>query len=227
MPEPVSEVITIDGPAGVGKSTISRKLAARLGYTYLDTGAMYRAVALYLADRNIDFTDEDAVERALGDITIELLPAIDETADSDVLLNGVDVGSRIRTPEMSMRASSVSALPSVRRKLTEMQQGLGRRGRVVAEGRDTGTVVFPTARHKFYLDASAIVRTRRRALQMLTRGETVDEEALLQMTVTRDRQDKERAVAPLKKAVDAHLIDTTNRSIDQVLQAILTTIYPE
>jgi CMP/dCMP kinase len=227
MPEQVTEVITIDGPAGVGKSTISRKLAARLGYTYLDTGAMYRAVALYLVDRNIDFTDQDALERALSNITIELLPATDETADSDVLLNGEAVGNRIRTPEISMCASTVSALPSVRRKLTEMQQSLGRRGKVVAEGRDTGTVVFPTARHKFFLDASPLVRTRRRALQMRTRGEKVDEEALLQMTEKRDRQDRERAVAPLKKAADAHLIDTTNRSLDQVLQAILMSIYLE
>ncbi len=224
MPEPPVEVITIDGPAGVGKSTISRKLAARLGYTYLDTGAMYRAAALSLANRGIDCSDEHAVVRALSGVTIELLPAADENDDTDVLLNGERVGTLIRTPEMSMRASTVSAVPAVRRILTEMQRELGRRGKIVAEGRDTGTVVFPGARHKFFLDADSVVRARRRALQMRERGETVDEKTLLEMTVRRDRQDSERAVAPLKKADDAWVIDTSTRSIDQVLEAILAVV---
>lgn len=123
-----------------------------------------------------------------------------------------------------MRASTVSAVPVVRRILTEMQREIGRRGQVVAEGRDTGTVVFPGARHKFFLDADSVVRARRRALQMRKRGETVDEQTLLEMTVKRDRQDSERAVAPLKKADDARVIDTSNRSIDQVLEAILAVL---
>lgn len=224
MTERPVEVITIDGPAGVGKSTISRKLAARLGYTYLDTGAMYRAAALYLANGGIDCSDEDAVAQALSGVTIELLPAAEESDDTDVLLNGERVGTLIRTPEMSMRASTVSAVPVVRRILTEMQREIGRRGQVVAEGRDTGTVVFPGARHKFFLDADSVVRARRRALQMRKRGETVDEQTLLEMTVKRDRQDSERAVAPLKKADDARVIDTSNRSIDQVLEAILAVL---
>ncbi|MCB2217144.1 (d)CMP kinase [Desulfofustis glycolicus] len=224
MPEPPVEVITIDGPAGVGKSTISRKLAARLGYTYLDTGAMYRAAALSLANRGIDCSDEHAVVGALSGVTIELLPAADENDDTDVLLNGERVGALIRTPEMSMRASTVSAVPAVRCILTEMQREIGRRGKIVAEGRDTGTVVFPGARHKFFLDADSVVRARRRALQMRERGETVDEKTLLEMTVRRDRQDSERAVAPLKKADDAWVIDTSTRSIDQVLEAILAVV---
>jgi len=224
MSEPAVEVITIDGPAGVGKSTISRRLAARLGYTYLDTGAMYRAAALYLDGRGIDCSDRQAVVRALAGVTVELLPAADETEDVDVLLNGERVGALIRTPEMSMRASTVSAVPAVRRMLTEMQREIGRRGKIVAEGRDTGTVVFPGARHKFFLEASPAVRARRRALQMRERGETVDEKALLEMTIKRDRQDTERAVAPLKKADDARVIDTSGRSIDQVLEAILEIV---
>jgi len=224
MSEPAVEVITIDGPAGVGKSTISRRLAARLGYTYLDTGAMYRAAALYLDDKGIDCSDQQAVLQALTGVTVELLPAADETEDVEVLLNGERVGALIRTPEMSMRASTVSAVPAVRRLLTEMQREIGRRGKIVAEGRDTGTVVFPGARHKFFLEASPAVRARRRALQMRERGETVDEKALLEMTIKRDRQDTERAVAPLKKADDARVIDTSGRSIDQVLEAILEIV---
>jgi cytidylate kinase len=227
MPEPPVEVITIDGPAGVGKSTISRKLAARLGYTYLDTGAMYRAAALHLANRGIDCSDEHAVERALNGVAIELLPAADENEDTDVLLNGEPVGALIRTQEMSMRASTVSAVPAVRRILTEMQREIGRRGKVVAEGRDTGTVVFPGARYKFFLDADSVVRAGRRALQLQARGETVDEKTLLEMTVKRDRQDSERAVAPLKKADDALVVDTSNRSIDQVLEAILAVVHSD
>ncbi len=224
MPEPAVEVITIDGPAGVGKSTISRRLAARLGYTYLDTGAMYRAAALYLDDKNIDCSDEPAVMQALAGVTVELLPGADETEDVEVLLNSERVGALIRTPEMSMRASTVSAVPAVRRLLTELQRELGRRGKIVAEGRDTGTVVFPGARHKFFLDASPAVRARRRALQMRERGEAVDEEALLEMTIKRDRQDMERAVAPLKKAADARVVDTSDRSVDQVLEVILAVV---
>ena len=224
MPEPAVEVITIDGPAGVGKSTISRRLAARLGYTYLDTRALYRAAALYLDDKGIDCSDGPAVMEALAGVTVELLPGADETEDVEVLLNGERVGALIRTPEMSMRASTVSAVPAVRRLLTELQRELGRRGKIVAEGRDTGTVVFPGARHKFFLDASPAVRARRRALQMRERGEAVDEEALLEMTIKRDRQDMERAVAPLTKAADARVVDTSDRSADQVLEVILAVV---
>lgn len=224
MSEPYGTVITIDGPAGVGKSTISRKLAVRLGFTYLDTGAMYRAAALHLKNKMIDCTDEESVEKALVDFDIDMLPAANEEADIEVLLKGERVGSLIRTPEMSMRASTVSALSVVRKKMTEMQQMLGRSGAIVAEGRDTGTVVFPGARHKFYLDATPAVRAKRRALQLRARGETVDEAALLRMTMERDRQDMQRAIAPLKKAADAQVIDTTNRSIDQVLEDILAVV---
>lgn len=217
-------VITIDGPAGVGKSTVSRKVAARLGFTYLDTGAMYRAVALFLENRCVDYTDERAVEEVLGDFDLVLLPAPDELADVEVVLNGQRLGSSIRTPEMSMLASIVSAQPLVRRVLTGMQRELGRRGRVVAEGRDTGTAVFPNAQFKFYLDARPEVRANRRALQLRAQGKAVDEAELLQMTVARDQQDMTRSISPLKKANDAHVIDTTNRTIDEVLSEILVVV---
>ncbi len=217
-------IITIDGPSGVGKSTISRKVATHYGFTYLDTGAMYRAVAWYLQTNDLAIDDISAVEAALKQISIELLPAKNENDDVGVLLNGVNISSLIRTPDISMLASAVSAIPAVRKKLTAMQQQLGKQGKVVAEGRDTGTVVFPAARYKFYLDASAHARSGRRALQLKKRGEAVDEEKLLEMTITRDRQDSEREIAPLKKAENAVLIDTTQLSIDQVFETITEMI---
>ena len=224
MAETAGPIITIDGPAGVGKSTISRKVAARYGYTYLDTGAMYRAVAWYLVQYGIDIDNIADVESVLDDITITLLPAKNEGDDVGVLLNGENISAQIRTPEISMIASTVSALPAVREKLTAMQRQIGAQGRVVAEGRDTGTVVFPEASNKFYLDARPEARAGRRALQLRERGETVDEEKLLEMTIARDKQDSEREIAPLKKADDAVLVDTTDLTADQVFKAITELI---
>jgi cytidylate kinase len=224
MAETAGPIITIDGPAGVGKSTISRKVAARYGYTYLDTGAMYRAVAWYLVQYGIDIDNSADVESVLDDITITLLPAKNEGDDVGVLLNGENISAQIRTPEISMIASTVSALPAVREKLTAMQRQIGTQGCVVAEGRDTGTVVFPEASNKFYLDARPEARAGRRALQLRERGETVDEEKLLEMTIARDKQDSEREIAPLKKADDAVLVDTTDLTADQVFKAITELI---
>ena len=224
MSEQAGMIVTIDGPSGVGKSTISRKLAAELGLTYLDTGAMYRAVALYLKKNDCDIADGSVVQEALENITIDLIPAATEEDDVGVLLNEENVSGLIRSPEISMLASRVSALPSVRTKLTRLQQSIGGKGGIVAEGRDTGTVVFPAAKHKFFLDASARERVRRRAEQMRARGEQVDEAALLKMNSVRDKQDSERAVAPLKKAADAILVDTTGLTIDQVLARISKAI---
>ena len=224
MAETVGPIITIDGPAGVGKSTISRKVAARYGYTYLDTGAMYRAVAWYLVQNGIDIDNSADVESVLDDITITLLPAKNEGDDVGVLLNGENISAQIRTPDISMIASTVSALPVVREKLTAMQRQIGAQGCVVAEGRDTGTVVFPEASNKFYLDARPEARAGRRALQLRERGESVDEEKLLEMTIARDKQDSEREIAPLKKADDAVLVDTTDLTADQVFKAITELI---
>jgi len=218
------QIITIDGPAGVGKSTISRKVAAHYGFTYLDTGAMYRAVAWYLRENGIDAGNERMLTEALEQLSLELLPAADETADVGVLLNGTDISAQIRTPEISMQASTVSAKRPVRQKLTALQREIGEQGGIVAEGRDTGTVVFPGARYKFYLEATAEARAQRRAEQLRQRGDEVDQEKLLEMTRLRDRQDSERALAPLKKADDAVLLDTTELGIDQVFRAITETI---
>jgi len=224
MAETAGPIITIDGPAGVGKSTISRKVAARYGYTYLDTGAMYRAVAWYLVKYGIDIDNIADVESVLDDITITLLPAKNEGDDVGVLLNGENISAQIRTPDISMIASTVSALPAVREKLTAMQRQIGAQGCVVAEGRDTGTVVFPEASNKFYLDARPEARAGRRALQLRERGESVEEEKLLEMTIARDKQDSEREIAPLKKADDAVLVDTTDLTADQVFKAITELI---
>ncbi len=218
------EIVTIDGPSGVGKSTLSRKVAAALGYTYLDTGAMYRAVGLCLQRLQIDLTDEQAVDSILAGMDLQLFPAGQEDGDVGVVVNGQDVSSAIRTPEAGMLASLVSAIPVVRKRLTEMQQALGQKGKIVAEGRDTGTVVFPDARWKFYLEADLGERARRRVAQLRSSGQEVDAQELLAMITKRDRDDQERTLAPLQKADDALAIDTTSLDIDEVCTKMLEVV---
>lgn len=220
----LQDIVTIDGPSGVGKSTISRRTAAELGFTYLDTGAMYRAVAWFLENEHVDITDEAAVEKSLESLQIELLPAADEKSDVGVRVGGKDVSAEIRMPEMSMAASRVSALNVVRKRLTAMQQDIGGRGKIVAEGRDTGTVVFPHAAYKFYLDADPRERARRRVAQLRENGDVQDESEVLAMIMERDRNDSERELAPLAIAEDAVVIDTTKISIDEVGRKILESI---
>lgn len=217
-------IVTIDGPSGVGKSSVSRIVAAELGYTYLDTGAMYRAVGLYFYSRDISIEDEKLISQMLSDIHLELLPASSVDSDVGVLLNGEDISEQIRTPEMSMVASKISALTSVRNFLTTMQRKIAEKGKIVAEGRDMGTVVFPDAMYKFFLEASAEERCRRRVNQLMQKGVEVNAEETLQMIIKRDRDDSERAVAPLKKADDAHALDTTSLSLEEVCKAILNGI---
>lgn len=217
MPEKNQTIITIDGPSGVGKSTISKQLAAWLGYTYLDTGAMYRAVAFFCKQNKLDISQPSALVKALENIVLRLYPAEHQHQDARVVLNNQDISSTIRTQEISMLASQVSAIQGVREKLTRMQQELATNGAIVAEGRDTGTVVFPQAAYKFYLDASPQERTRRRAKQLRALGREVIEEALLEMTLARDQQDSERALAPLRVAEDAIYLDTTTLSAEMVM----------
>jgi len=218
------EMVTIDGPSGVGKSTVSRKLAARLGFTYLDTGAMYRAVALQCRNANVDVQDESAVAALLPRLDLQLLPAASERDDGRVILGGEDVSDRIRTEEISMLASAVSALPAVRKSLTVMQQKYGATGKIVAEGRDTGTIVFPDAAWKFFLDAAPEERARRRVRQLRHRGEAVDEAEILRQIIKRDRDDSERTIAPLKAAPDAVLVDSTDLRPDEVIKRMLAVI---
>lgn len=218
------KVVTIDGPSGVGKSTISKRVAASLSYTYLDTGAMYRAVGLALQEGGVDLEDNSAVRRCLDTISLELVAPSKGHDDVGVILDGRDVSTAIRSPEMAMVASAVSALPAVREKLTRMQQEIGKEGEIVAEGRDTGTVVFPDAAWKFYLDATPAIRMQRRADQLRSQGKEVDEDELLAMIIKRDADDKNRSIAPLSKAVDAHVIDTGVLTIDGVVKAMLAQI---
>ena len=218
------EIITLDGPSGVGKSTISRKIATLLGYAYLDTGAMYRAVGYYLRHNGVDVDDVQAVADNLDNISLHLLPAEKEDEDTGVVLNNVDISKEIRTSEIAMLASKVSAYPPVRVKLTQMQREIGVKGRIVAEGRDVGTVVFPDAAYKFFLEADIEERTRRRALQMNVNDDSAARSRILEMIRKRDRDDSERSVAPLKMADDAFRIDTTKLSIDDVCEIILHQI---
>lgn len=217
-------IITIDGPAGVGKSTVSRMVAAATGYTYLDTGAMYRGVGLFLQEQKADLLDDSVVTTLLAQLDLQLLPAPDKNSDVGVLINQKDVSGEIRTPEMAMVASNVSALPVVRDYLTTMQRSYGERGAIVAEGRDTGTVVFPAAAHKFFLDAKAKERARRRYNQLKAKGVEANYEEILSMTQQRDKNDRERDIAPLIQAEDATRIDTTEISVDEVVSLILQNV---
>ncbi len=218
------QIVTIDGPSGVGKSSVSRIVASRLGYTYLDTGAMYRGVGLYMYRIGMDLDDERMISPLLDDVHISLVPAKNVDSDVGVVLNGEDVSYLIRTSEMSMIASKISILPVVRNFLTNMQRKIANKGKIVAEGRDVGTVVLPKAAHKFFLDAKAEARCGRRVSQLRKEGTEVDEKEILKMIIERDTNDRERSLAPLKKAEDALLIDTTNLTIEQVCDTIFSSI---
>ncbi|MEN8134112.1 MAG: (d)CMP kinase [Thermodesulfobacteriota bacterium] len=210
----VERIVTIDGPSGAGKSTISQLLAARLGYTFLDTGAMYRAVGLKIERSGVACDSCGALAQLLAGIDLQLKTDGGETR---VILDGEDVSEAIRTPEMSMVASRVSAIPAVRAKLTSLQREIGGRGEVVAEGRDMGTVVFPRAAWKFFLDATPEERARRRVLQLEEQGQPTDEEETLALIIERDRADSSRTLAPLKPAEDGVIIDSSQMTIAEVV----------
>lgn len=214
-------IIAIDGPAGAGKSTVSKRLAKELGYTYLDTGAMYRAFAWKALEEKLDLGDEKALKRSLQETEIELS---EEAGRPKVYLNGLDVSDRIRSPELSQVASRISSLKSVRERMVEMQRAMGSKGGVVMEGRDIGTVVFPDAEVKIYLDASAAVRARRRFEELGSQGERVTLAETLKEIEVRDHRDKGRSVAPLRKAEDAVVIDSTNMDVDRVVERIMQEI---
>ncbi len=224
MHDEKQSIVTIDGPAGVGKSTVSRIVAARAGFIYLDTGAMYRGSGFFLKEQGVDLADLDAVRNSLKSMELELIAAPDLDNDVGVIINGRDVSLEIRTPEMAMVASEVSAITIVRDILTDIQRSYGEKGCIVAEGRDIGTVVFPKAAYKFFLDAAPEERARRRVVQLKERGKDADYNEILTMILERDKNDRERAIAPLKKAEDALLIDTTKISVNEVVGIILERI---
>jgi cytidylate kinase len=212
-------VIAIDGPAGAGKSTIARRLAERLGFTYIDSGAMYRAVALWAQRQNADCADMHRMEQLALAADIELEPA-----GQRVLLNGEDVSTAIRTAEIGKQASVVAAIPGVRRALVEKQRAFGARTSVIMEGRDIGTVVFPDADIKVFLDADQQVRVGRRLLDFSDQGEAAAPEAIAAQIRERDQRDRTRAEAPLTQAPDAVYIDSTGLTLDQVEDEILKLV---
>ena len=213
--------IAIDGPAGAGQSTIAKRVAAEKNYIYVDTGAMYRAMALYLYRNGIDADDSAAISDRCGepDITIEY-----RNGEQVVLLNGENVNGFLRTPQVSDMASRTSVNPDVRTKLVELQQKLGREKDVVMDGRDIGTVVLPDAPVKIYLTASVQVRADRRYKELLEKGEKTDLAAIEAQIRERDERDMNREVSPLRQAEDAVLVDTSDMTIDEVTQRIMEII---
>jgi cytidylate kinase len=227
-------IVTIDGPAGAGKSTVARALARRLGFTYLDTGAIYRAVALTAAtrepalarrldgvgqDQKLAPEDERAFAALAGGLDIRFADG-----GTRILVDGLDVSREIRTPEVSQRASQVSALPGVRAALLELQRRIGAEGGVVAEGRDVGSVVFPGAEVKFFLTADQAERARRRAQELGASGVTVDEGATRAEIAQRDARDAGRKAAPLVCPPDALRVDSTTRTAEEVVDAMLQAV---
>ena len=208
-------IIAIDGPSGAGKSTVARTLAKHLHYVYIDTGAMYRAVALRAKERGVSEADEEGLARLAASLRITFAAASEVPR---VLCDGEDVTEAIRSPEISLLASDISQKSGVRKALVDMQRKMGRRGGVVLEGRDIGTVVFPRAEIKFYLDASPGERARRRFEELRRKGLAVRFEETLEEVIQRDRNDMSRSISPLKKAEDAILIDSTDLTVEQVVE---------
>ncbi len=216
-----AEIITIDGPAGAGKSTVGKMLAQRLHYLYLDTGAMYRAVALGVQQEKIDAEDEAALELLCSNLDISF---VEEGEEQRVICQGKDVTEKIRQPEIGWMASTVSRKRPVRQAMVRLQRQIGAKGRIVAEGRDTGTVVFPRAEYKFFLSAQLGERVRRRHRELRAKGLSVDITEVEQEMKERDDQDSFRELAPLRPAADAHLLDSTELTAEEVVEQILKFI---
>ena len=212
-------VVAIDGPAGAGKSTIARGLARQLGFLYIDSGAMYRALGLWALRLGVDLADMHRLDRLAAEADIELQPG-----DSRVLLNGEDVTAAIRTEEVSDAASKVSVIPGVRRAMVAKQRLMSERSSVVMEGRDIGSVVFPHAEVKIFLDADPAVRAERRLLELREKGQNARESEITAQILERDARDRGRSEAPLVQAPDAVYVDSSRLSIDEVEQTILKLV---
>ena len=213
--------IAIDGPAGAGKSTVAKAIAKKLHINYMDTGAMYRAVAYGLLQKGVNLKDAAMVAKELKEIDLKVIYVNEEQR---VLINGEDVTPYIRTPEVSMGASDVGAVPEVRIKLVEIQRETAAEYDVVMDGRDIGTYVLPDTKAKFYITASSKERALRRSRDLIAAGMKVDLDALEQEIIARDKQDSEREFAPLRCAEDAVYLDTSDMSIEQVIGAVCERI---
>lgn len=213
-------IVAIDGPSGVGKSTTSKLVARALDLPHIDTGAMYRAIGLAAVRRGIDLRDEAALEELASHVSIEFVPG----DPPRVILDGEDITALIRTPEISMAASHVSAVSAVRRVLVKLQQQLGRRNGGVLEGRDIGTKVFPETPHKFFLTARPEVRARRRYAELVAKGEPADYDTVLADSLLRDEQDSTRADSPLTHDETYKIVDTSDLTIAEVAEKIVAAV---
>ena len=209
--------IAIDGPAGAGKSTIAKRLAKKLGFIYVDTGAMYRAMAYYFLQHNIDAKDENAIAAACPDVDVTITY---ENGEQQVLLNGENVNSVIRNEEVGNMASSTSVYPVVRKKLVELQRQLAKSADVIMDGRDIGTCVLPDAQVKIYLTASSATRAKRRYDELTEKGVSCDLAEIEKDIIDRDYRDMHRETSPLRQAEDAVLVDSSEMNIDEVVDAI-------
>lgn len=213
--------VAIDGPAGAGKSTVSRAAAKALGYIYVDTGALYRAVGVNALRKGIDTKDKPAVAASLADITVDL---VFENGEQKVLLNGENVSAEIRTPPASMAASDVSAVPEVRAFLFDLQRDIAKRNNCLMDGRDIGTVVLPDAQVKIFLTASPEERAMRRYKELIEKGNQVEYKEVLDDLVQRDYNDSHREIAPLKPAEDGVVLDTTGMNLEESINAIIEIV---
>ena len=209
--------IAIDGPAGAGKSTIAQRLAKKLGFIYVDTGAMYRAMAYYFLQHNIDAKDENAIAAACPDVDVTITY---ENGEQQVLLNGENVNGVIRNEEVGNMASSTSVYPVVRKKLVELQRQLAKSADVIMDGRDIGTCVLPDAQVKIYLTASSATRAKRRYDELTEKGVSCDLAEIEKDIIDRDYRDMHRETSPLRQAEDAVLVDSSEMNIDEVVDAI-------
>jgi CMP/dCMP kinase len=215
-------IIAIDGPAGAGKSTVAKILAKRLGFLYIDTGSMYRALTLKVLENNLPVNDESGISELASKMSLDLVNNPDGSLS--VILDGRDVSSAIRAPRITQLVSDVAKIKEVRQVLVKLQRELGLRGDCVLDGRDIGTVVFPQAEKKFFIDASAEVRVGRRFRELKGLGQNVAENDVAFDLANRDKIDSTREASPLRKAEDAIYIDTTNLSIEQVVERMLELV---
>ncbi len=214
--------IAIDGPSGAGKSTMAKRLARELGFVYVDTGAIYRTVSLYASRKGFAPTDGEGIAALLPEIHIDL--TYGEDGAQQMILNGENVSGEIRTPQISMYTSAVSAIPAVRAFLLDLQRDMARRKSLVMDGRDIGTVVLPDADIKLFLTAAPEARAKRRWLELREKGDPITYEQVLADVVQRDENDSHRAIAPLRQAEDAVLVDTTDYDLEESYQLLLRTI---